>query len=113
MEGEKKNRADRVASLIHAELSKIILREVETPPGVLVTITAVDVDKKLERALIGISVHPSEKAEAAVNLLQKRAPYLGHLLFTTINIKPMPQIVFRLDKGYEHAADIEKLLLDE
>ncbi len=105
-------RKDRVTSLIHGELSKILLKEVEFP-GTLITIVSVDIDKKMERALIGVSVHPSPKGEDVVKNLEKRAGYFQHLLLKKINIKPMPRIMFRFDRGYEHAAEIEKLLIDK
>lgn len=106
-------RYERVASLIHAELSKIILKEVEFPPGVLVTIASLDLDKKMERAIVGISIIPSDKADIALKMLESRAGYLHSLLLKQINIKPMPHLMFKIDKGFEHAANIEKLLIDK
>lgn len=95
--------------MIHAELAKIILKETEFP-GVLVTVTSVEIDKKMDRALIGITVHPSQKSKSALENLGKRAGYFQHLLLKKINIKPMPRIIFKHDKGPENAAQIEKLL---
>mgnify|MGYP001568128623 CR=1 FL=1 len=107
------NRSDRVSSLIHSELSQIILKEVEFPPGVLVTIASLDLDKKMERAIIGVSVIPSDKSDVVLKMLCNRTGYLQMLLLRKINIKPMPQLVFAIDKGYEHAANIEKLLIEQ
>ncbi len=105
-------RSERVQSLIQEELGKLILREVEVP-NALLTITAVEVSKKLDRALVQVSVLPSDKADEAMALLEKKAGYLQHLLLKTINIKPMPYLIFRFDHGPERAANIEKILLDE
>jgi len=113
MEIKTKKRPDRVASLIREELSKLMLREIEFPPGVLATIISVDVDKKMGRALVGISVYPKEKTEEVMRRLTHATKYLGGLLRKKLNIKPMPEIMFRLDRGTEHAAEIEKLLLDK
>lgn len=107
------SRSDRVASLIHAELSKMIHKEVEFLPGSLITITSVDVDKKISRAIIGITVYPSEKSGMVMRRLENKALQLQHLLLRRVNIKPMPEIVFHLDQGYERAAAMEKLLLDD
>ncbi len=106
-------RSERVTSLIQSELSSIILREVEFPIGVLVTMASMDLDKKMERAIIGISVIPNDKADMALRMLTNRAGYLQSLLLKKINIKPMPQLVFMIDKGFENAANIEKLLIDK
>jgi ribosome-binding factor A len=106
-----KYRPERVASLIKGELSKIIIREVEFPG--LVTITNAEVDNKLKQATVKFSVLPSEKFEVVLKILEKNRSHLQYLLLKKINIKPMPQIVFEIDRGLEKAAEIEKLLLRE
>jgi len=103
-------RANRVAPLIHEELSLIMVRELEFP-NMLVTVTTVDVDKKMERALVGISVIPSSKSDEAMKILEKASGYLFHLLFKKLNIKPMPHLMFRLDRGFENAAKIERQMI--
>ena len=103
-------RSERVGSLIHEELSLILVRELEFPE-MLVTITAVDVDKKMERALVGISVIPPSKSNEAMKVLEKASGYLFHLLFKKLNIKPMPHLMFRLDHGFENAAKVEEQMI--
>ena len=104
-------RSERVSKLIRKELAKIIIREVEFDDA-LVTITAVEVDKKLEHAKVSVSVIPSAHGAAALKELTKRTGALQYLLMKKINIKPMPRIAFALDHGVENAAKVEKLLLD-
>lgn len=106
-------RHQRVESLIQEELSKIILKEVEFEPGMLVSITEVVVNKRLDYAKVYVSTIPEEKAEGAVALLKARTPYLGAILLRKLNIHPLPQLEFVHDKGSEHASVIEKALLDE
>ena len=106
-------RPERVSSLIKDELSAIIIKNVEFSAGSLVTITDIDVDKKLEHAKIGISVLPSEGADKALLILSKAAGYLQYLLMKRVNIKPLPRIVFEIDHGIEKLAKIEKILLDD
>ncbi|PIT92241.1 MAG: ribosome-binding factor A [Candidatus Harrisonbacteria bacterium CG10_big_fil_rev_8_21_14_0_10_42_17] len=105
-------RSQRVAELIRKELGYFILREIEVS-GALVTITEVQVSKKLDNAAVLVSVLPSEKADEALSVLQKNAGELQHMLLKKLNIKPLPRIVFELDSGLEHAARVEKLLLEE
>lgn len=106
-------RSQRVAALIQMELSKLILKEIELPLGVLATIVSIEVDKKMDRALIGVSVIPETKKEEVLVRFEKAAGYLQHLLLKKINIKPMPRIIFIYDKGPENAARVEKLLMGE
>ena len=106
-------RPERVSSLIKQELSSIIIKSVEFPAGHLVTITKVEVDKKLEHAKIGISVLPSEGATKVLSILEKVAGHLQYLLMKRVNIKPLPRIIFEIDHGIEKLAKIEKLLIDD
>lgn len=102
----------RVGNLIREELGKIIVRETEFP-GALVTITEVEVDRKLGGANVKISVIPSEKAEVALKEFVKMRGKLQHLLNNKLNIRPMPRIRFEIDRGPEKAANVEKILLEE
>lgn len=105
-------RKDRVASLLQEELGKLLLREVETP-GALVTIMGIDVQKDLEVAHVNISVLPSRKNEDVLKILHRLEKHLQFLLLRKLNIKPMPEILFRIDHGPEHAAAVEKALLED
>lgn len=106
-----KYRPLRVGELIQKELALIMARELEFMDS-LVTVTSVEVDKKMERALVNISVIPSDNFSDVLAKLQKVQGYLYHLLFKKLNIKPMPHIMFREDRGFENAAKIEKKLLE-
>ncbi len=106
------HRPERVSKLIREELSKIMARELEFP-NALVTLTEVEVNKKMEIAKIGVSVIPSSKTDEALAILEHAAGDLQFRLNRTLNIKPMPRIHFAPDYGPENAARIEKKLLDE
>lgn len=108
----KFHRPERVSDLIIEELNNLLLREIEIP-GVLITITEAEVLKDLSRATIKVSVYPSEKSEAVIKVLEKMRGKLQFLLNRKLNIRPMPQISFKLDKGPEKAARVEKRLLEE
>jgi ribosome-binding factor A len=105
-------RADRVSKLIREELGKLIIRELEFT-GALVTITTVEVDKKMDRATINVSVIPASSEEGVLSALEKNAGHLQHLLNKKMNIRPMPRIVFAPDHGNENAAKVEKLLEED
>lgn len=106
------HRTERMSKLIREELSKIIARELEFE-GALVTITEVETDRKLETAKTKISVLPAEKTEDVFETLALSRNSLQTLLFKKLNLKPVPRIQFELDRGLEHAASIEKILLQE
>jgi len=103
----------RVGKLIRSELTSILQREVEQEPGVLCTLTGVEVDKKLEHARISVSVMPPGKETEAMKRLKETQGELQYLLMKKLNIKPLPKIEFVRDEGAENAARIEKLLIEE
>jgi len=105
-------RFQRVASLIREKLSWMIAREIEVT-GALITVTDVEVGKKLEQARVLVSVLPSEKRAEALKELGRRTGELQFKLNRLLNIKPMPKIYFEIDYGVENAAKVEKLLLED
>jgi ribosome-binding factor A len=84
----------RVVKLIQEELGKIMLREMEFPKSVIVTITEVEVLKDLSQAKVRLGVMPGTAAAEALNLINEYRPLLQNLLMKKLNIKPMPRIVF-------------------
>lgn len=100
----------RVAKLIEEELSGILIRETETE-GALVTITGVEVLNDLSSARVKLGVIPGDKNKEVIKKIGKKTRFLRKLLLKKINIKPMPDLVFEIDKGAEAADDFEKALL--
>lgn len=81
--------------------------------GVLVTITSVVVDKRLENAKVKVGILPADKIDATLRELKKHQGDLQFMLNRTLNIRPMPRIEFEIDHGAENAAKVEKILLEE
>ncbi len=107
-----KYRKDRLNSLIREELSKIILKEMYFE-NALVTITEVDTADDLEYATVNVSVLPATKNDQVLKELNEKHNYLFHLLRKKIRINMLPDIRFKIDTGIEHAAKIEKILIEE
>ncbi|MEN9341882.1 MAG: ribosome-binding factor ribosome-binding factor [Candidatus Parcubacteria bacterium] len=105
-------RDKRVAGLIAHELGQLLVKQMEFD-GVLVTITDVDVDAKLDNAVTRIAVLPEEKAAIVLKALNAAQPKLQSLLAKKIHIKPMPRVRFEYDSGAVNAAAVEKALLNQ
>ena len=101
-----------MGNLIREELSKIIMKELEFP-GVLFTITDVEVSEKLKSAKINFSVFPSDKSENILRILNGFRNMLQFKLHRKMNIRPTPGIVFKIDYGIRNAAFIEKALIED
>jgi len=106
------HRPSRVSKLIQHQLGLIIARELEFDKT-LVTITSVDTNKKLDHSVVNVSVIPSSEQGNVLKLLDKEAPIMRHLLLKRINIKPMPKLIFKLDKGIDNATRVESILVDQ
>lgn len=102
----------RISKLISNELSKLIQKEVEFD-NALVTVTSVDINDKIDRAKVGVSIIPKDKEAESLEALSRAVSHLQYKLHHHLNIKPMPKLVFEIDSGSEQAARVEKLLLDE
>lgn len=106
------HRRERMSSLIAEKLAWMIEREIEIP-GSLITITGVEITDKFELAAVKVSVYPSEKKEAVMNVLIKLAGHFQFELIRLLNIKPIPRIHFKYDDGPRKAAAVEKGLMKE
>lgn len=106
-----KDRSLRLASLIQEELSKLILKDVDIAPGILVTVTSMNISANSEYADIGISVYPEAARKDTLKDMQKAAGGLHYKLIRILNIRTVPRLQFFLDHGSENAAAIEKVMI--
>jgi ribosome-binding factor A len=105
-------RNERAGSVIQTELAKMIIRDIELPGG-LITIVDVVVDKKMEHARVHVSVIPASMEARALRALNMKIGEFQHQLNRKMGIRPMPLILFVLDRGNLNAARVEKRLLEE
>jgi len=92
-------RSLRVKNLIQTELGKIFTKDIEF--GAFVTIADIEVDAKLEEAIVKVSVIPEEKGKEVFDFLEKEKKSLQFKLLKKMNIKPMPRLKFGLIRGEE------------
>lgn len=105
-----KERVLRVNSLIQQELGKILLKEVDFPDGVLVTVTRVDTSQDLNQSKVYISTIPEQKSGEVLTILKKQVYSLQQYLNKKLNMRPMPRISFVEEKKTREAGRIEELL---
>lgn len=105
-----KERILQINQLIKRELSQIILREIEFPLDVLVTITRVETTRKIDEAKIYVSVLPESKTKLISNILNRCIYRLQQLLNKRLRMRPIPRIVFVEEKETIKAGRIEEIL---
>lgn len=100
----------RVNQLIKKELGKIIIREIEVPPGIFLTLTRVDCSPDLRQARVYVSVIPDASFRKIFKLLLANVAELQHLLNHRLKMYPVPRVVFLEEEKTKEAAKIEELL---
>jgi ribosome-binding factor A len=103
-------RKEKVDSLIKRELNNIILKEIDIFPGILVTITRVQVSASLFEAGVYISVVPEERFNETFSLLYRHVYDIQQLLNKRLRMRPVPKIIFKKETKTMEAARIEQLL---
>lgn len=96
--------------MIKKELGQILLREMDFPEGVLVTVTRVETSPNLNQSRIYISVMPEDKAARVLETLEKSVYYLQQKLNKRLKMRPIPRIKFIEERKTEEAGRVEELL---
>lgn len=105
------NRIDRIESLLLAEISQALLRDIQDPRIGLVTLTHADVSKDLANAKIYVSVMGDEAARTkTMEALESSAGYLKNLLGKRLHLKRIPRLQFIEDASFRQADNVNRLL---
>ena len=108
--GAKSRRLEQLASLIRAELGKLMTRELELPAETLVTITQVTVQPDYKVANVAVSILPFAKGKVVFAVLQRVLPGLQHHLNAILTMFHAPKVVLKLDETPERTDRLEHLL---
>lgn len=103
-------RIQRVNQLIKRELSQLLLKEIDFPKGVLVTITRVESSPGLNQARVYISVFPEHLSQKVIQILNYRIYGLQQRINKRLKMRPIPRIKFVEEKETATAGRIEELL---
>jgi len=104
-------RPERVAELIHRELGQRLLMEVKDPRVTPISITKVDVNRDLSRAVVhylplGGGVPSPELVEGLDHVARQLRGPIGRAL----RLRHAPELVFEVDTHTEDAVRITQLL---
>jgi ribosome-binding factor A len=105
-------RIEKINSLLVQEISAVLLREIEFPQGVLVTIIKAKTTDDVKEAKIFISVLPFEKSDQVLDILRNNIYHIQQLLNKKLRMKPVPKIFFKIDASEEEAYKVERALLE-
>lgn len=106
-------RSQRVAEVIHQEVSRLIQFELKDPRLGFVTITAVDVSKDVQHAKIYFTVIGDEQARKdSGRALESGAGFIRRQLGRVLRLRTIPEIQFLYDKSIDYGNHIESLIRD-
>ncbi|OQX53076.1 MAG: ribosome-binding factor A [Candidatus Omnitrophica bacterium 4484_213] len=103
-------RIKQVNELIKQELSQIILRKIDFPEGVLVTVTRAETSPNLIQVKVFVSVIPESQGKKVLRLLNKEIFGLQQEINKRLKMRPVPKIKFIEEKQTQEAAKIEAIL---
>jgi ribosome-binding factor A len=104
-------RSVRVAELLRMKVSEIIIKKVNDPRLMSITITKVDITEDLRYAKIYYSVFGTEEEEKeSMKSLQKATKYIKSLIGRDLGLRYVPELRFEFDKGFKQSIKIMDLL---
>lgn len=109
-------RTERINEVIREEISDLLLREIKDPrlsEGGLVSITEVTVTPDLRRATVHVShLGSDEERKGVLAGLTKAAPFMHRELTRRLDLRHVPDLVFKFDPSIERGARLATLIHD-
>lgn len=113
MESMTFRRADRVADLIKAEISEILLRQINDPQVRGVTVTGVKVTDDLRQAKVFfVRTGQNTCSDETVKGLARASGFLRRELGKRLRLRYVPEIRFIFDGSFEYGDRIDRLLAE-
>jgi ribosome-binding factor A len=103
-------RTRRVAELVRAELSRLLITEFQDDASGLLTVTRVEMTPDLLTARVFLSVFGTRDPAALLDRIERAKGGLRRTLASRIKLKYNPQLFFALDPGPGHQERIDQLI---
>lgn len=103
-------RIQQINRLIRKEISQDLLKEVEFPKNILVTVTRVKTTSDLRESKVYVSVMPEERSQFTFDILNQKIYKLQQMLNHRLRMKPVPKIKFIKEEETKRAGRVEELL---
>lgn len=88
----------------------MILREIEFPKDVLITVTGAEVTPDLKESKVYVSAIPEKNEEQVLALLNRKVFLLQKKIDKRLKMRPVPKISFVQEKRTVEAGRIEEIL---
>ncbi len=113
MEPTSFKRSDRVADLIKAEISDILLRQINDPQVRGITVTGVRVTDDLRQAKVFfVRMGQNICSDETMQGLRRAAGFVRTELGKRLRLRYVPEIRFTFDESFEYGDRINRLLAE-
>ena len=108
----KKQRLDRVNSLLKEVIFEVIQKDVRNPHiNTFVTVTKVETSADLHHAKVYVSLIATDpEKERVLHALQTAAGFIAVHASHKVQLRYFPQLIFKLDTSSDENMKIEKIL---
>jgi ribosome-binding factor A len=107
-------RPERVAEVVHRELSALLYRDLKDPRLRGVTLTEVKVTPDLRHARVYFShLEGAERAKEAIGGFRSAAGFIRQKIGRGLGLRYSPELEFEYDPSIERAARIDALLRND
>lgn len=108
----KKNRLERINSLLKEVIFEVIHEDVRNPHiNTFISVTQVETSADLHHATVSVSMIATDAEKAkVVNALQSAAGFIAVHASKKVELRYFPKLQFKLDKGIEEHMKISEIL---
>ena len=104
------DRMDKVNSEVGHKVDEYILREMDMPRDIFVSITKVKTSRDLRYAAIYITVIPDNRRGTALKVLRKENSRIHSYLKKNLHMKYVPKVNFQIDDQEVYGQEMDTLL---
>lgn len=103
-------RSEQVSEVIRRELNEFIIRGLEPPKDLLITITKIETSEDLKHTQIFASILPINKTGTAIRFLNNNLGRMRHFLTQKLKLFHIPELKIIIDGSALKARKIEREL---
>ena len=103
-------RQEKVSSLLKSVAASFIQKEITFAPGILISVTEVNLSKDLKTANILITVFPEKKEKETIKMLKRNRSNLREYAKSYLKMKFLPYFEIEMDKGEKRRQRIDEIL---
>ncbi|MBU3925762.1 ribosome-binding factor A [Patescibacteria group bacterium] len=103
-------RHEKVCSLLQNLSASFISREFIGKPGILISVTKIEISKDFKKSTVFVSIFPEEKEKEILKSLKRRLSDLRDYVKSNAKMKFLPFFEIKTDQGEKRRQKIEELL---